>query len=144
MDDIDIGTAVMDTLGLPADKTSSTEEKVGEERLGSESPLSSFGATLLLSSIVFGIILLIVIIVICIVKRNSTSQKCKACALKLKRAIFFNPIIRYLLLNALKLNMSALMVIKATDPSSSDLAIGIATLTIINGAPLVFYVVINR
>ena len=35
MDDLNFGYTVMDWIGLPPSESSSTEEKVGEERLGS-------------------------------------------------------------------------------------------------------------
>ena len=39
MDDLDFGATVMESMGMPASEASSTKEQVGEERLGSSSPL---------------------------------------------------------------------------------------------------------
>ena len=39
MDDLDVGGTVMEAMGMQASEASSTKEKVGEERLGSFSPL---------------------------------------------------------------------------------------------------------
>ena len=90
---------------MPAKEASSTDEKVGEERLGSSSLFESFGATLLLGTIVFILILVVVVIVIIVVRRTRPSPKCRERVQKIKHAVFFNPIIRYMVLNSLKLNM---------------------------------------
>jgi len=113
MDDLDFGGTVMEAIGMPANEASSTEEIVGEDRLGSSSPLESFGATLLLGSLLFILILFLLILVIVLVKRSNPSPKCRERAKKMKRLVFFNPIIRYLVLNSLKLNMAGFMVFKA-------------------------------
>ena len=113
MDGINVGQEIMTTLGIPSEPESATEEKVGEERLGDSNLLASFGATLILFSILFGLLLLIVIAVIFIVRRVKTSPKCRERVKKIKRSVFFNPIIRYMILNSLKLNMSALLAVKA-------------------------------
>ena len=69
MDDLDIGNQVNGMLGLPPNEKSSTDEEVGEERLGSGSITQSFGATLLLCTIIFVVIVLVIVIIIFIAKR---------------------------------------------------------------------------
>lgn len=60
--------------------------------------------------------------------------------------VFFNPIIRYLVLNSLKLNMTGLLAIKLAKPETSltDLISAIGTLTMVNMAPLIFLIVLVR
>ena len=60
--------------------------------------------------------------------------------------VFFNPIIRYLVLNSLKLNMTGLLAIKLAKPENSltDLISAIGTLTMVNMAPLIFLIVLVR
>ena len=69
MDDLDIGNQVNEILGLPPNEDSMTEEKVGEERLGSGSIFDSFGATLLLCTIIFLVIVTLIAISVFIAKR---------------------------------------------------------------------------
>ena len=69
MDDLDIGNQVNEILGLPLNEDSMTEEKVGEERLGSGSIFDSFGATLLLCTIIFLVIVTLIAISVFIAKR---------------------------------------------------------------------------
>ena len=75
MDDLDIGHEIADAFGLEVDDTNSAEECLGEERLGSSSLMSNFGATLLLGSLVFSIIVLAIVIAIQISKRVNLSDK---------------------------------------------------------------------
>ena len=60
--------------------------------------------------------------------------------------VFFNPIIRYLVLNSLKLNMTSLLAIKLFKPDSSliDLISSLCILTMVNLAPLIFLIVLVR
>jgi len=78
MDDLDVGSIVMETIGMAPNEATSTDEKVGDERLGSSGLFESFGATLLLASCLFVLALLIVILVIVIFKRMKSSPKCQA------------------------------------------------------------------
>ena len=73
MDDIDIGKQINEVLGIPPSEESSTDEKVGEERLGSSNILESFGATLIACSIVFAAIVLLIVIVVFIARRVTLS-----------------------------------------------------------------------
>ena len=142
MDDLDVGNSAMSFMGMEPSEAKGSDEKVGEERLGSSSPLQSFGATLLLGSILFVIIMLIIIALVIIVKRSNPSPKCRERVTKYRRFVFFNPIIRYLVLNAVKLNMSGFVVFKLMG-ETSDLAVAIAILVMTNGAPLVFCITVS-
>mmetsp|Transcript_20732 Transcript_20732/g.25371 ORF Transcript_20732/g.25371 Transcript_20732/m.25371 type:complete len:301 (-) Transcript_20732:1007-1909(-) len=145
MDDFDIGNDLMKVMGLPPNEASATEEKVGEERLGgSSNALSSLGATLLLGSLVFVLIIIMLVAVIVISRRVKFSDKCRERVKKLKQKVFYNPIIRYLLLNSLKLNMSGLIVFKTAGATKEDIAVAVAIIALVNGAPLMFLFAINR
>ena len=97
------------------EKSSSTEEKVGEERLGSGDLLDGLGPTLIIGLIALAFILIVVIIIILVAWRIKKSPKCHERINKIKRALFFNPIIRFMVLNALKLDIQAFIAIKAAD-----------------------------
>ena len=77
MDDVDFMATITSVFGIEtAEKSSPTDEKLGEERLGSTDPLESFGPTLLIGSIIFGAIIIFVIIgLLCFRKIFSLSWK---------------------------------------------------------------------
>ena len=144
MDDFDFANTINETIGLPINENDSTTETVDEERLGSASISESFGATLILFSIVFVILILLVAMTIIMVRRFKLSNKMKERINSLKTKIFWNPIIRYLILNSLKLNMSAIVVFKLSGAGIADIATAITILAGLVGAPLVFYVAMRR
>lgn len=113
MDDISFSDTIMTAVGLESDEESATDEKVSQSRLGSTNFFSSQGPTLLLGSFVFILIIIGIILAIIIVKRRGASQKCQNRLSSIKKKIFFNPIVRYMILNCLKLSISALVAFKA-------------------------------
>lgn len=121
-----------------------TEEKVGKERLGSSSIFDSFGATLLLCSIIFLVIVALIAILVFIARRVQLNEKRKAQIKKLKTKVFWNPIIRYLVLNSLKLNISAVIIYNAAEKAQLDVITSTVILLILNGAPIGFYFVLKR
>ena len=145
MDDFDFGDQVMIAFGMDPKHESATEEKLGKERLGGSSNMfSSFGATLLLGSLIFLIIVLVVVAVILIAKRLKVSDKNRERIKKLKRKIFFNPIVRYLQLNSLKLNLSGLLVFITHGAQVHDYIVAVLILIAVNAAPIPFYFVVKR
>ena len=64
MDEFDFANMINDAFGLPPNDTTSSEEKVGQERLGSGNVGQSFGATLLLGTVIFTFIILVVLLAI--------------------------------------------------------------------------------
>ena len=101
-------------IGLEPNDSSPTDEKLGEKRLGPTEPFSSLGFTLFLASTVFLLLIMGVIVASIIIKRNKKVQdKCRERLAKLKKKIFFNPIVRYLTLNCLKLSIAGLVAFKA-------------------------------
>ena len=145
MDDLDIGSEVMAALGVSQEETTSTEEKVGEERLGSPNAASTFGPTLLLGSIALIVLVLILILAMIVLKRMLISEEGRERIKKLKRMVFFNPIIRYLVLNSLKLNMAGLVPFKmASGASASEIMTAMSIVLVVNGAPILFYLALRR
>mmetsp|Transcript_28884 Transcript_28884/g.38508 ORF Transcript_28884/g.38508 Transcript_28884/m.38508 type:complete len:256 (+) Transcript_28884:67-834(+) len=144
MDDLDVGDKVNEIFGLPPNEDSAAEEKVAEERLGSGSVAQNFGVTLLLGTIIFALLLVIILVVIFIAKRANLRDKAKDKVKSLKTKIFWNPIVRYLTLNSLKLSMTAIVVQKAVEKGAGDIASSIGLLVVLNGAPLIFYMALRR
>ena len=60
MEGLEIGNTVGSSLGIPKETSSGTEEKVGEERLGSGNIGASLGVSLILGSIAFAFIIIVV------------------------------------------------------------------------------------
>ena len=102
------------------------------------------GPTILIGSAAFLLLIILVIVVVVIARRAKSSSKVQERLKKLKYAVFYNPIIRYLVLNSLKLNMSAIVVLRSSDRSMLSFAFAIATLAILNGLPFVYYIILNR
>ena len=63
---------------------------------------------------------------------------------KIKQMVFYNPIIRYLLLNSLKLNFSAFIVFRPPIGSAWDIVLGLAIMILINAAPIFFFYVLHK
>lgn len=145
MDDIDFGGTVLQTFGIDYSKSSATEEKVGEDRLGSSDPLAFFGPTMLIGTALFIILILTVVLTRCIARRASVSYKCKNRLRWLKKKIFFNPIARYFTLNAMKLSMSGLVAIKAMK-NNVDQGIVLPSLLLFLVAvmPLIFFRAVHK
>lgn len=62
----------------------------------------------------------------------------------LKLKVFWNPIIRFLILESMKLNMAAIVVFKLGGAGAADIATSIAFLAVLIGAPVVFFVVMYK
>ena len=138
LDDLDIGKYVIEPLGIKMESSSGTDEKVGEERLGSsEGVFSSFGPTMLIVSVLFALIIAIALIVFFLCKKTN----CKARLIRHKHKIFWNPIIRYFYLNALKLYLAGFLVFKLAQNvvEISKLLQAIGMVTVINVAVYLFY-----
>ena len=115
------------------------EEKVGTERLGSSDVIENYGSTLILVSVIAVAFVIIVVLLVYICKKVNLSEKNQARLAKLKRSLFFNPFIRYLQLNALKLNLSAMLTIKSfSSTSTTSKIVSIVTLVTINTIPVIF------
>ena len=109
LDDIDIAGYILEPLGIKTESTSGTDEKVGEERLGSEDGiLSGFGATMILLTALFVFLITFALLLAFLCKKT----KCRTCLAKFKHKVFWNPIIRYFFINAMKLYLAAFVTFK--------------------------------
>ena len=142
MDDLTITEDVTESIGIPTEKKSVTEEKFGEERLGSGSVLSSFGPTLILVSFLCLFLIIVIVILLCLARKYGLPPKVKNLADKIKAKIFWNAIIRYLLLNALKLNMSGFVALKLSTGLNIDMMIAVVIIAMINFVPLKFFFIL--
>lgn len=95
-DDIGIGSAISEFFGFPSKEDAGPEERVGDERLGSSDILENFGSTLLIALAVFIALVILLTMAICLCRRINLSAKNQERLQKLKRTIFYNPIIKIL------------------------------------------------
>ena len=135
MDDLELSSKIPAFFGIEANESAATDQKIGDERLGSkESVFANFGPTLILASCVFVFIILLVTTIYIICKRTNCSKRSAVLLRKLQEKVFWNPIIRYVYLNGLKLSMASLLVIKENKIAGGALA----TLLIINLSAIFF------
>ena len=93
----------------------------------------------------FAVIILLIVLVIYIAKRVKLSEKTKERIVKLKASVFWNPMIRYYILNSLKLSMTGFVVFKGIDSDGlGDYVIAILLLIILNAMPIIFYRVLRQ
>ena len=111
LDDYEISGKVMSGIGIDnlMPEKDVAGEKVGSDRLGYSSTLKNLGATFLFLTIVFAILIILVIGLVFICKRIKLSDANKRRLADIQKAVFFNALIRYSLVNALKLNMIAML-----------------------------------
>ena len=116
------------------------EERLGDSRLGGDSVFGNLGVTILMASGIFICLILLVLLLIFLCRRCN-SEKFDQKAKMLRQKFFFNPLIRYVMLNSLKLNMVALVVVTK---QVQDFALAVTLLVTINIAPIVFYFILKR
>ena len=85
-----------------------------------------------------------VIVAFQISKRLSMSDKTKNCIKKAQRLVLYNPIIRYFLLNVLKFNLIAMVIMAGLRRDDKQLIIAIPLFLVINAMPLLFTWCINK
>ena len=149
LDDLEIGGNILRLLGINSGKKSVTEEVVGEDRLGSRKDIfANFGSTLILASIGMLVVIIAVCTLIILLRRVKCSKKCKENFQKLKKALFWNPLIRYIVINSLKLNISTIVIFKAAQsteaPSLTNIlgAVGISLL--VNIFAIIFFCILQK
>ena len=113
MDEVDIGEAI--GIEFLEKREKYPTELIGDDRLGNPDPVKNLGTTFLLLTGVFVVLIIIVVVIICIARRTRLSDKNKERCDKLKGKIFYNALIRYTLLNALKLNLMAMLALNSND-----------------------------
>ena len=88
--------------------------------------------------------ILILVVLIQLKRRIKLSDKTKARIEKVKEKIFYNPMVRYLLLNSLKLNFAAFIVFKKPVGGAWDMLLGITLMLIINALPIFFFFLLRK
>ena len=88
------------------------------------------GATFILGSIIFALLILMFLAIWCI-NRNRKSEKLQKCISFLKNKIYLNPVLRYLMLNSLKLNFVALSSLKMQNENSAAVQVLTAILILV-------------
>lgn len=84
---------------------------MGKERLGPANILDSFGATMVLCTLILLVLVIIILITIVI---------CRKFGQKLKRSLFWNPMIRYTMLSSIKTNLAAMVVFSRGFPEETS------------------------
>ena len=110
IDDIDAANRITAFFGMETDKSKDdVGEKIGDDRMGSF--FSNLGATLVIGTFVFALIVVAIILLSKYGRKCKLSDKNNKRVEAIKTKIFFNALIRYLLMNALKLYMSAFVIL---------------------------------
>ena len=73
LDGFDIGSEINSAFGMDEKTESSSEEKIGDERLGSGSIAQNFGLTLIFASMIFALLLIIIVVAVVVSKRMKLS-----------------------------------------------------------------------
>ena len=149
-DDVEVGDWIANIFGMVGyERKNSTDESTSEEdRLGYGDILSIFGPTFIICALLFITLIAVLIAVFIIRKRVNCSEKCGKCFKWLSEKIFFNPIIRYVLLSTVKLQMASLIVFKAastTDIGTTiDIVAAILILFLVSLSFLLFVLVLRH
>jgi hypothetical protein len=145
MDDIELTGTITREIGLSGLSTKKDDpagEKVGTDRLGDSDIFKNLGVTFFLLT---GLFLVVIVIVGLLFFLCRNFRLCVCFKNKIKatlKKIFFNAIIRYTLLNTLKLNMTAMIGLGAT---GFQLATSVSLLATMNLLPLLYtYVLIKK
>ena len=113
-------------------------QKVGLSRFGSPSIIENLGLTLILLNCILLLLALLVVIAYRISKRIKMTEKKRKLFVKLHRSIFYNPLARFYLLNILKLDMIAMVVLAGLRESNSQLVIAVPMLIVLSIVPFIF------
>lgn len=143
MDDVDVGGAI--GLDFLEKNEHEPTEAVGKERLGDPDPFKSIGSSLIILSGVFVLLAILVGLSVWICMRIRLSDKNRERCASLKRKIFFKSIIRYTLLNALKLNFIAILAINSNEAKSlANRMMPICLLVILSLLPYIYVCIIQK
>ena len=104
------------------------------------SVFGNIGISQLLILMSFLTFVLLLILLIKLRSRIKLSDKTKARIMKVKEKVFYNPLIRYLLLNALKFNFAAFIVFRKPIGGAWDVFLGLVIMISMTVLPaLLFY-----
>ena len=104
---------------------------------------ANLGPTLQLALLIFAVLLLTLAVLVVIRKRTACSEKFNRCINWLSLKIFFNPVIRMTMLNALKLNMASLVVFWTGAAGALELFMATIQIACVNIALFAFFLTIR-
>ena len=114
-----------------------SQKKVGVDRIGSDEISANFGITLILGSFIFLLLITLVIIAILISRRVHLAPKIEKAKEWLKRKLFYNPMIRYAFLNALKINMAAILAFKLQSEEAPSILVSALLFIVMTAIPVI-------
>ena len=107
--------------------------------------MSNLGVSVLLFTLVFALIIFLVILIKKISDASEANNKCNQRIKQILRKIFYNSIIRYFMLNALKLNLTGLVSLTSVSRTGADTALSVIILaTMLNIVPITLTVVLHN
>ena len=106
--------------------------------------LGSLGITQLLIILVLAIVIIIVVIAIVLKRKINLSEKCLNMINLIKAYIFYNPIIRYVFLNSIKLNFMAFIVFRPPIGSFIDIALASVIMVLLTVVPIFFFRLLRK
>lgn len=116
-DEYGISAAATSAIGINYDNNGDgVSEKVGKDRLNDQTGLlESLGPTLILLSVIVILAIAIITILVVVLKQYKSDSVCSRWVTKARKKIFYGMIIRYFLMNALKLNMTLIVDLRESD-----------------------------
>ena len=144
LDDLKISQSLSNAFGFDVEMKDPTENKVGKERLGEKDIASNLGATLICASILSAIVIAILLILVLIRRKVILSEKNEKRYKAVRNFFLYNPIIRYLMLCALKFYMTAFVMLQAYDNESSVITQSLLILLLMIALPIFLSVVLYR
>ena len=136
IEDLQIGKSIADSIGLQPDDKQGPEQNVGADRLGKSDILSRLGVTLLLFSVII-VILAVLVIILRFLCSDRISEKNRHRLLNLRSKLFYNPLIRYAILNSLKLNLTAVTTFQLVASDFVQVSTAVLLFFAINAVPLI-------
>ena len=117
LDEYGISSAVTSAIGINYDNNGDgVSEKVGKDRLNDQTGLlESLGPTFILVFVIVVLAIAIITILVVVLKQYKSDSFCSRWVTKARRKIFYGMIIRYFLMNALKLNMALIVDLRESD-----------------------------
>ena len=119
----------------------SVAQKVGKDRIGDQTGLlESLGPTFLLLTFAVVLVITLVSILMIICRQCKSDLTCGKLVTKARKKIFYGMIIRFLLMNALKLNVTLISGAR----ESTDKALSICLLVLMQLVPVIFTYVLVK
>lgn len=142
-DDVKFLNGVKSSLGMTS-KPDETQEGNIDQKDESGNIIDNIGLTIFFVSIGLALIVTFVVLGTCLAKKYSLSLKWQNRFNEAKTKVFFNPLIRYSLLNALKLNMTAFAVFKNKDLDSPQAFVAYLLCAVMISLPILYAVFLHK